>query len=205
MRIAKRKKYSSYDIEIDPENITILGRQVLMTRWIKCPGCDGEIGVPDEWADELVKCPNCKASVAIDPEKGIQWRPSKNSFTERSRGCFDSDGTTDSVVVPDGRKKTVPEWFLAAGLLSIIVAAAGFIASAIYGSGAIGGATIIAGVLNPFFFIGAPLGFYWLSHWWDSSCGKSFYCPYCDVRIFRHGLRGDVITCWNCKKKLRKP
>lgn len=45
------------------------------TRWIRCPGCSGQIGVPPAWPSEAVCCPKCAAVVHIDERMRVLWRP----------------------------------------------------------------------------------------------------------------------------------
>ncbi len=172
-----------------------------MTRWIKCPGCDGEVGVPDGWTEALVKCPNCTASVAVEPEGHIQWRPPQSDASEHDP----DDKAGQRQAVPNGRKKIIPNWYLPVGLVSVCIAAAGFMASANLGGGGGTDAAMLAGALNPLFFVGGPLGLYWLYQWVCFSSGKNFFCPHCDAGINWTGSHGDLVVCWNCKKRLRKP
>jgi ribosomal protein S27E len=44
------------------------------TRWVDCPGCDGEVGIPAGWAEDTVSCPQCGAVVAAKEESVVQWR-----------------------------------------------------------------------------------------------------------------------------------
>jgi len=44
------------------------------TRWVDCPGCDGEVGIPAGWTEETVSCPQCGAVVAAKQEPAVQWR-----------------------------------------------------------------------------------------------------------------------------------
>lgn len=56
-----------------------------------------------------------------------------------------------------------PEWMRTAGATSVVVGILGFIASAAVGGGGTLEGAILAGMLNPLFFVGVPLGFYWLN------------------------------------------
>lgn len=47
-------------------------------RWIHCPGCSGEIGVPGSYPADVIACPKCAAIVAIDQQIRIRWRPAQN-------------------------------------------------------------------------------------------------------------------------------
>jgi hypothetical protein len=54
-----------------------------------------------------------------------------------------------------------PSWRLPAGLISMALGLLAFCASAATGGGTAAG-SLLAGLLNPIFFIGVPLGLYWL-------------------------------------------
>lgn len=55
-----------------------------------------------------------------------------------------------------------PGWLLPAGVVSLVLAVLGFLASAATGGKGNLFAGLLAGVLNPLFFVGLPLGIYWL-------------------------------------------
>jgi hypothetical protein len=41
--------------------------------WISCQGCDGEVGVPSDWDEDVLNCPSCGANVQV---KGrVLYRP----------------------------------------------------------------------------------------------------------------------------------
>lgn len=56
-----------------PEDV-VNGSEV---RWIPCPGCAGEIGVPPHWLAHTVACPKCGAIVSISEVERVLWRPPK--------------------------------------------------------------------------------------------------------------------------------
>jgi len=66
--------------------------------------------------------------------------------------------------------QTAPRWFFPAGVVAIGIGLLAFCASAVFGSGAEPGdpprfrflAALLSGALNPLFFVGVPLGLYWL-------------------------------------------
>jgi hypothetical protein len=53
------------------------GRTVVSSesKWIRCPGCSGQIGVPTKWPAEVVTCPKCAAVVRIDERMRVLWKP----------------------------------------------------------------------------------------------------------------------------------
>lgn len=61
-------------------------------------------------------------------------------------------------------KKTneAPAWFLPAGVIALILGVLGFLGSAAVGGGGSAEGSLLAGLTNPLFFIGLPLGIYWL-------------------------------------------
>ncbi len=73
-------------------------------------------------------------------------------------------GAIDSLVTQQRRTTdtNAAPWMQLAGACSIALGALGFIASAGVGGGGTLGGAIIAGALNPLFFVGVPLGIYWL-------------------------------------------
>ncbi len=56
-----------------------------------------------------------------------------------------------------------PEWMKPAGIISVALGVLGFWASASVGGGGSSEGAILAGLLNPLFFVGVPLGIYWLN------------------------------------------
>lgn len=119
-----------------------------MTRWIRCPKCRGEVGVPED-ATGQIRCPKCRELVFHeDSETKVKWRAPQ----------------------PAG------EWMKPAGYTAVVIALAGFVATVCvnWGPGEYADSlatfdfvAILAGVLNPLFFIGVPLGYYWLQR-----CGE---------------------------------
>lgn len=111
----------------------------------------------------------------------------------------------------DAMKRRAPGWFLPAGVVAIVSAILGFLASAaVAGKGNLF-AGLFAGVLNPLFFVGLPLGVYWL---WQH--GKSLpahspspvtppeehnpkltHCPDCGRHVSRLAA-----TCPHCGRPL---
>jgi hypothetical protein len=55
-----------------------------------------------------------------------------------------------------------PQWMQPAGLIAVVIGGVGFIASGAIGGGPTLAGALAAGALNPLFFIGVPLGLYWL-------------------------------------------
>ena len=53
-------------------------------RWVLCPGCSGEIGLPLDWRAATVECPNCGAVANVRvSENGLEWCPrSSTQVTE---------------------------------------------------------------------------------------------------------------------------
>lgn len=60
-------------------------------RWIRCPGCSGEIGVPHSYPADAIACPKCAAIVSIDERIRIRWRPNiRNDASEHGSTSRDS-------------------------------------------------------------------------------------------------------------------
>lgn len=55
-----------------------------------------------------------------------------------------------------------PGWFLPAGIACLMLAILAFLASAALGGGGTVAGALLAGLINPLFFIPMPLGVYWL-------------------------------------------
>ncbi len=129
-----------------------------LTRWIECVGCGGEVGVPDGFSGQTATCPKCGALVAIDGSgpNVVQWRPAQAPEPIASRVQPDTPN-----VAP---VRMTSEWRLVAGWLSLGLGIAGFIASYRLDPKPYGNTdgALAAGLLNPLFFIGVPLGIYWL-------------------------------------------
>jgi len=192
-----------------------------MPRWIRCPGCDGEVGVPDDWTEPVVTCLNCAAKVAVKPESTVQWRPSQHgggdsgisdARPEVGTGAPPGPQPETQPTIPIGRAKTAPNWFLPAGLVSLSVAAGSSLACALYGGGGTLEGALVAVALNPLLWVSGPLAWYWLVQWNKYSGGNKFSCPHCGARrgVWTHfGFVGQfpyiVQICCACKKRLRTP
>jgi hypothetical protein len=117
-----------------------------MDEEILCRRCRGRVVVTRAITGSL-KCPKCGEIVYIvDPETGAAWK------------------------APD----PAPTWMKPLGWIFFLVGILGFCASAYttwpqkrYPSSEDYWGAMIAGVLNPLFFVGVPLGLYWLSR-----CGE---------------------------------
>jgi len=109
-----------------------------MTVWVECPNCGGKVEIPDEAPSDFT-CPMCKYAL-------LTSRP-----LERTRRL-----PSDSA----------PSWMRPWGYAFTIIGGLAF------ASGVIGEcfrepdppmvAVIVAGMLNPVFLIGFPLGVYWV-------------------------------------------
>ncbi len=109
-----------------------------MTVWVECPNCGGKVEIPDAAPSDFT-CPMCKCALMT------------SRLLERTRR------------LPSG---SAPSWMRPWGYAFTIIGGLAFVA------GAIGEcfrepdppmvAVIVAGLLNPIFFIGFPLGIYWL-------------------------------------------
>jgi hypothetical protein len=92
------------------------------------------------------------------------------------------------------------EWMRPASVIAVITAVAGFVASYNVGGG------WIAGLLNPLFFVGLPLGIYW---WRRSQSG--FQCPHCGNRNSwstinrRRFPAGKSVKCLICRRSFLVP
>lgn len=41
--------------------------------WVRCRGCQGEVGVPQDWQDDTVECPSCREVLQVRGK--ILYRP----------------------------------------------------------------------------------------------------------------------------------
>jgi len=106
--------------------------------WVECPNCGGKVGIPDA-APTDIPCPRCKYAL-------LTSRP-----LERTRR-LPSD--------------PVPSWKQPWGYFLTIIGASAFVAGVIEECSVSRNppmvAVIVSGLLNPIFFIGFPLGIYWV-------------------------------------------
>ena len=105
---------------------------------VTCPGCRGEVVIPDKSAFGDVFCPKCHQLVyAVDIETRATWKPGPPA----------------------------PAWMMPVGALILAIGLFGFAASFVH-EGYQGGSTAItasvAGAMNPLFLVGFPVGAYWL-------------------------------------------
>ena len=109
-----------------------------MTVWVECPNCGGKVGIPDAAPTDM-PCPMCKHAL-------LTSRP-----LERTRRL-----PSDSV----------PSWMRPWGYAFTIIGGLAFVAGVIEEYSASRNpsmiAVIVGGLLNPIFFIGFPLGIYWV-------------------------------------------
>lgn len=124
-------------------------------RWIVCHGCDGEIGVPDHWSGPTIACPKCGGIVAMRETRTVLWRPAVEEV-EQTRPIERRQQPRDAGVRQTG------EWKRPAGIVALTLGVLGFLASAIVQGRGDFGVGLMAGLLNPLFFVGVPLGVYWL-------------------------------------------
>jgi len=114
--------------------------------WVRCPKCRGEVGIPPEPPD-VVKCPKCgEVVLSRDPTTKAVWKP----------------------------EAPAPAWMSPFGKLVSAVGMLGFVASVYVEYNKqlwVKNYTAIAlcGILNPLFFVGLPLGLYWM---WRSGSFK---------------------------------
>jgi len=102
--------------------------------------------------------------------------------------------------------KPAPSWFLPAGVIALIVAVLAFFASAAMGGGGDLFGGILAGLLNPLFFVGLPLGIYWLKRYASRPASETppelpnprlTHCPDCGGHVSRLAK-----TCPHCGRPL---
>ena len=107
-----------------------------------------------------------------------------------------------------------PGWYLPAGVIAVITALLAFFASAAVGGGGDAFGSILAGLLNPLFFVGMPLGVYWLSRYAnrlpvasnpptvvqppsEENNPKLTHCPDCGKHVSRL-----AVACPHCGRPL---
>ena len=73
-------------------------------RWITCPQCGGEMGVPVTWTKKSVACPNCASSVSLSKTNAKE----KTSTTEEIEGVY-SDGDALVVGIKAGPSQASPQ------------------------------------------------------------------------------------------------
>ncbi len=109
-----------------------------MTVWVECPNCGGKVEIPDKAPSDFT-CPMCKYAL-----------PTSRSLERTRRLPSDS----------------APSWMRPWGYTFTIIGGLAFAVGVIREYSASSNppmvAVIVAGLLNPIFFIGLPLGIYWL-------------------------------------------
>ena len=128
----------------------------MTSRWIKCPQCRGEVGLPLEWAESTVECPKCATTLSTEPRPEVKWRPSEDTAGVEVRAA--STGVTHA----ETSLPTVPDWRRPWGIIMVCIGALAFLASAVIGGDGDLATAVFAGALNPLFFVCLPLGIYWL-------------------------------------------
>jgi hypothetical protein len=114
---------------------------------VTCPGCDGVVSVTPTGDEAEVRCLKCDEMVYTRNAEGGEWWANVPVVSKMPE-------------VPATASKA--EWMLPAGWVTFGLGIAGFIASYnVSGGGTVIGG-IVAGLLNPLFFAGVPLGLYWL-------------------------------------------
>lgn len=58
--------------------------------------------------------------------------------------------------------ETTNRWMFPAGCVSLVIGLLGFVASAGVAGGGTPEGSLVAGLLNPLFFVGVPLGLFWI-------------------------------------------
>ena len=126
---------------------------------VTCPGCDGVVSVSPTGDEAEVRCLKCDEAVYTRSAEGGEWWANVPV----------ADPTVEKPVVDPvvSKPPEVPatthsvEWMLPAGWVSFGLGIAGFIASYNVGPPQRVEERLLQAVLNPLFFIGVPLGFYW--------------------------------------------
>jgi len=98
----------------------------------------------------------------------------------------------------DGRvivARQSPGWFLPAGIVAVMLGTLGFLGSAAVGGGGDFFGSLLAGLLNPLFLVGFPLGVYWLYRFGRTASPKAplsdegnprlTHCPDCGRHVSR--------------------
>jgi len=120
----------------------------------------------------------CKISASLDPApisvddgkvEPPTDRPATGDPSNQQRRTTLTGGASHRPVPPAPSRasstspdESAPEWMPTAGTVAVVIGVLGFLASGAVGGGKTLGGAIVAGVLNPLFFVGVPLGLYWL-------------------------------------------
>jgi hypothetical protein len=116
---------------------------------VTCPGCDGVVSVSPTGNEAEVRCLKCDEVVYARNAEGGEWW---------AKVPVPVVSQTPEVSATASKA----EWMLPAGWVTFGLGIAGFIASYNVGGGGTVNGGIVAGLLNPLFFVGVPLGLYWL-------------------------------------------
>ncbi|HWB14472.1 MAG TPA: hypothetical protein VG826_34925 [Pirellulales bacterium] len=128
--------------------------------WIACNGCRGEIGVPREWIGPTIACPKCGSIVAMRETGKVLWRP-----PPEAAGVARPQSGSQAFSV--GESQGAHAWKRPAAAVFLTLGTLAFFSSAVIGGQGSIEAGLLAGMLNPIFFVGVPLGWYW----WRSAGG----------------------------------
>ena len=127
---------------------------------VTCPGCDGVVSVTPTGDEAEVRCLKCDEMVYTRNAEGGEWWanvPAADPTVEQP-AAVPAAPTTPEVPITASKA----EWQLPAGWVTFGLGIAGFIASYnVAGGGTVEGG-IVAGLTNPLFFVGVPLGIYWV-------------------------------------------
>ena len=107
------------------------------------------------------------------------------------------------------RGSRAPAWFLPAGIACLVIGLLAFVASAAVSREGDAAGRILVGITNPLFFVGVPLGIYWLVRSGKGGSRGSFistqedvnprltHCPDCGRQVSRLAT-----TCPHCGRPL---
>ncbi len=181
-------------------------------RWIRCSGCEGEIGVPPDWVASTAVCPKCGTESIAKPL--LQWRPVGPELCLGSEPAAEPVGGLGPGGDP-GRMKTIRDstsrfrsgtvydsrWMDSAsgwaGIVAIVIAFASFMA----GGGGTAAGGLIAAALNPLVWISFGMAVYW----YRLAPKLGIRCPHCKARNDLPDDPCTVMRCEQCKGIFRDP
>ena len=141
--------------------------------------------------------------------RGIPQDEELSEVAREESSCANITNEPDPPSQPAPRSaRPAPPWFLPAGIIAVILGILAFFVGGAVGGGGTAFGSVTAGLLNPFFFIGIPLGVYWLYRYAQrgnaGSIGsdtadnpKLTHCPDCGKHVSRLAT-----TCPHCGRPL---
>ena len=127
---------------------------------VTCPGCDGVVSVTRTGDEAEVRCLKCDEVVYARNDQGGEWWANVPVADPTVEKPVVVPVAAERIEVPATTRKA--EWMLPAGWAALILGVVAFIASYNVGPRQGVDARLLQALMNPLFFVGVPLGLYWI-------------------------------------------